>query len=165
MDDVVMIRVEVPKGTRNKYEWDEEHQALVFDRRLFAAVTFPADYGEILETEGGDGDPLDAVVCLTEPTFPGCLVRARPIGVLWAIDADHGERDDKVVCVPVGDPAWSRLERSEDLPGDLAQEIEHFFTVYGDLQGKQLKIEGWGTHDDAERIIEDGWRRARDGDG
>ena len=161
MDDTVLVRVEVPKGTRNKYEWDEEHQALVFDRRLFAAVTFPADYGEVLDTLAEDGDPMDAIVCLTEPTFPGCLIRARPIGVLWAVDADHGGRDDKVVCVPEGDPAWSGLRRADELPGDLADEIAHFFTVYGDLQGKQLRLEGWGSHDDAAALIGRGRERAR----
>jgi inorganic pyrophosphatase len=161
MDDTVMVRVEVPKGTRNKYEWDEEHQALVFDRRLFAAVTFPADYGEILGTLAGDGDPMDVIVCLTEPTFPGCLIRSRPIGVLWAVDAENGDRDDKIVCIPSGDPAWTRHQQADDLPGDLADEIGHFFTVYGDLQGKQLELEGWGSHADAMDLIRRGRKRAQ----
>lgn len=161
MEDTVMVRVEVPKGTRNKYEWDEEQQALVFNRRLFAAVTFPADYGEIIGTLAEDGDPMDAIVCLTEPTFPGCLINAWPIGVLWAVDADDHDRDDKIVCVPTGDPAWSHLREAGDLPGDLAEEIKHFFTVYGDLQDKQLDLQGWGSHDDAMELVERGRTRAR----
>ena len=160
MDDTVMIRVEVPKGTRNKYEWDEELQALVFDRRLFAAVTFPGDYGEIVGTLAEDGDPMDALVCLTEPTFPGCIIKARPVGVLWAVDESDEERDDKVICVPSGDPAWDTLGGIDDLPGNMADEITHFFDVYGDLRGKELHLDGFGSRAEAVELIDSGRERA-----
>ena len=163
MDDTVTVRVEIPKGTRNKYEWDEDLQAFVFDRRLFAAVTFPAEYGEIIGTLAEDDNPMDGMVCMTEPTFPGCLIRVRPVGVLWAVDAGNGERDDKIVCVPDGDPSWDHTSDVDDLPGALADEIAHFFTVYGDMQGKQLDLDGWGDRADAMRLIRRGRERAEHG--
>lgn len=165
MDETVMVRVEVPKGTRNKYEWDEERQALVFDRRLFAAVTFPTDYGEILDTLAEDGDPIDAIMCISESTFPGCLVQAKPIGVLLAVDSSDGDRDDKVLCVPDSDPAWADLDSVGDLPQNLADEIWHFFTIYGDFQNKKLELERWGTSDDALNLIREGQERFREREG
>ena len=158
----VKVVVEVPKGSRNKYEYNHETGAIELDRRLFAAVNYPTEYGFIPETKGGDGDELDALVCVTEPTFPGCMVPANPIGVLRMHDGER--RNSKVICVPLGDPAWSEIEDIGDLPGQLADEIVHFFDVYTDLEGQDWKIEGWASRPEAldeidrarERYREDG---------
>ena len=145
------VIVEVPKGSRNKYEYDEEDGVIELDRRLFSAVSFPTDYGFIPGTIGPQGDPLDALVCVTEPTFPGCRIKVKPIAL-------HKQRDDegpdpKVLCVPLNDPAWNHIEEVDDLPGQLKEEIDHFFTIYTDLEGQTVEIDGWGSRDAANEEI------------
>lgn len=159
-DDVVRVFVEIPKGSRNKYEWDEETGTIALDRRLFAAVSYPTDYGMIPETLAEDGDELDAMVALTEPTFPGCTIRVNPIALLRIKDQE--KRNDKVLTVPLTDPGWNTLEKLDDLPEQLAEEIMHFFEVYNDLEGGDWEIEGWGSRDDAVEHIEQARRRHRD---
>ena len=122
--------IEIPRGSRNKYEVDHESGLIRLDRTLFTATQYPADYGFVPETLGEDGDPLDALVLVQEPTFPGCLIRSRPIGMFRMTDEKGG--DDKVLCVPAGDPRQEHLRDLEDLPEFDRLEIEHFFT---DLQG------------------------------
>ena len=161
-DPPVTVIVEVPKGSRNKYEYNHETGRMELDRRLFAAVNYPTEYGFIPETEGEDGDELDALVCVTEPTFPGCAVPANPIGVLRMHDGER--RNSKVICVPLGDPMWNTVEDIGDLPGELADEITHFFDVYTDLEGQDWKIEGWGSRVEAIEEI-DAARDRRRGDG
>src|ERR1700710_2032282 len=124
-DETLHIVVEIPKGSRNKYEWDEELQAIKLDRYLFSSVVYPTDYGFVPGTWAGDDDPLDAMVCVTEPPFPGCLIEVKPIA-LFRMSDEHGE-DAKVLCVPCNDPNWNTLDGLEDLPHRLAEEIEHFF--------------------------------------
>lgn len=136
----VEIVVEVPKGSRNKYEIDHATGVIRLDRQLFTATRYPADYGFIPDTLAEDGDPLDVLVLLDEPTFPGCRVRCRPIGVLWMSD-EHG-KDAKVLAVP-DDPraGWRDLG---DLPDHLLREIQHFFDVYKDLEpGKRTEVGRW----------------------
>jgi inorganic pyrophosphatase len=135
------VRIEIPKGSRNKYEWDAELGAIKLDRFLFSSVVYPTDYGYIPDTCAADGDPLDAMVCVSEPTFPGCMICVRPIAVLRMRD-DQG-RDDKIVCVPEADPNWNTIERLDDLPAQLQDEILHFFSIYKDLEEKKVSIEGW----------------------
>ena len=106
MTEILCI-VEIPKGSRNKYEWSEEHGRFLLDRFLSSSVVFPTDYGFVPGTDGGDGDPLDVLVAVSEPTFTGCGVLAEPVGVLWL--HDQGEREPKVVCVPHEDPNWNRI--------------------------------------------------------
>jgi inorganic pyrophosphatase len=123
--------VEIPKGSRNKYEYDPELSAIRLDRFVSASVVYPTDYGFIPETLSLDGDALDVLVCVSEPTFPGCVVLARPIALLEMED-EHGI-DPHVLSVPIADPGWNQLERFEDLPTQLVAEIGHFFAVYKDL--------------------------------
>ena len=151
-DPPLKVLVEVPKGSRNKYEYNHEDDAMELDRRLFAAVNYPTEYGFIPGTEAEDGDELDALVAVTEPTFPGCRVAVNPVGVLRMHD---GERwNSKILCVPVGDPAWNGVEDIGDLPEELADEIAHFFDSYSDLEGTDWKIDGWGSRPEAIKEIE-----------
>lgn len=124
--------VEIPRGSRNKYEMDKERGVIRLDRRLFSATVYPADYGFIPETLGEDGDPLDALVLLDDPTFPGCWVTARPVGVFW-MDDDKGP-DAKILCVPAGDPRWEHVADMADVPALMVAEIEHFFEMYKTLE-------------------------------
>ncbi len=139
---IVEVFVEIPKGSRNKYEWNHHTRRLRLDRMLFSAVQYPGDYGFILDTFGGDGDPLDAMVILGEPTFPGCTITGRVFGVFWMTD-DKG-RDSKILCVPDSDPRWSHVGDVHDVPGHLLAEIEHFFSIYKDLERKKVVTEGFG---------------------
>ncbi len=156
----VLVFVEIPSGSRNKYEVDKETGTIVLDRMLFTSTRYPADYGYIEGTLGGDTDPLDALVFTGEPTFPGCRIRARPVG-LFRMRDEKGP-DEKVLCVPLRDPMWSHVQELEDLPVALRAEVEHFFTVYGDLEEKKVGTEGFGGRDEAERVIDEARRRAED---
>src|SRR5579862_6659057 len=134
--------VEIPKGARNKYEYDPELGGIKFDRLLMSAATYPTDYGYLRDTLGQDGDPLDALVCLHEPTFAGCLIPVKPVGMFKMRD-EHGI-DDKIICVPLNDPYWNHYEEAAELPELLLAEIEQFFSIYKDLEpGKQVDIDGW----------------------
>ena len=146
-DEPLICFVEIPKGSRNKYEFDHEAGAIKLDRFLFSSMVYPTDYGFIPETHAADGDPLDAMVCVSEPTFPGCVIDVKPIA-LFRMEDDKGV-DDKVLCVPLQDPAWNHLEELDDLPDQLRQEIAHFFSVYKDLERKKVKVDGWYSREDA----------------
>ncbi len=150
--DVLYVRVEIPKGSRNKYEYDEVLDAIKLDRYLFSSVVYPTDYGFIPGTWALDDDPLDAMVCVTEPTFPGCMIPVKPIALFRMAD-DHGE-DAKILCVPLQDPNWNTLESLDDLPGRLQIEIEHFFSIYKQPEGKQVTVDGWYSREDALEEIE-----------
>lgn len=147
----VDVFVEIPRGSRNKYEYDHERNIFRLDRMLFSAVHYPSDYGFIVDTLGEDGDPLDALVLLWEPTFPGCLIEAKPIGVFKMWDEKGG--DEKILCVPVNDPHWNHLEKLGDVPPHLLAEITHFFSVYKDLEQKKVGVEGWEDRETAVRVI------------
>jgi inorganic pyrophosphatase len=142
MAEVIDVFVEIPRGSRNKYEYDHDKHVLRLDRRLFTATAYPADYGFIPDTLSEDGDPLDALVILEEPTFPGCWVTARPVGVFWMTD-DKGP-DAKIICVPDRDPRWGEVTELEHLPAFLTDEIGHFFEVYKALEpDKHSDVRGW----------------------
>jgi inorganic pyrophosphatase len=149
MNDVVFI--EIPQGSRNKYEFDVELGAIVLDRRLFTSMSYPADYGFVENTLAEDGDPLDALVLVGEPTFPGCRIRVRAIGVFHM--EDEKGPDDKVICVPLSEPSWTRATDIHDVPSELRNEIEHFFQVYKDLEGAAVTTRGFGNRADAEAVI------------
>ena len=155
----VLVLVEIPGGSRNKYEVDKETGTIVLDRMLFTSTRYPADYGYIEGTLGEDGDPLDALVLVGEPTFPGCRIRARPVGLFRM--RDEKGRDEKVLCVPLRDPMWSHVWELEDVPPPLRAEIEHFFTVYGDLEEKKVGTEGFGDREEAIRVIAAARERAQ----
>ena len=153
--------VEIPKGSRNKYEYDARLQRLVLDRTLYASVVYPCDYGFLLETLGEDGDPLDALVLVQEPTFPGCLIRSRAIGMFRMKDEKGG--DDKVLCVPSDDPRQEHLRDIHHLPEFDRMEIQHFFEIYKDLEpGKSVEGAMWVGRADAEREIKASYQRAKD---
>jgi inorganic pyrophosphatase len=156
-DGAFVAFIEIPKGSRNKYEYDHELDALVLDRFLFSSMVYPTDYGFIPETLGLDGDPLDVIVCVSEPTFPGCRIKVKPIA-LFKMEDDQGI-DDKVLCVPLSDPAWSTLGTLEDIPDQLRNEIEHFFSVYKDLERKKVTVDGWYSREDAIEEIREARKR------
>ncbi len=147
------VLVEIPKGSRNKYEVDHETGRIRLDRTLFTSTQYPADYGYIENTLGLDGDPLDALVLLIgEPTFPGCLIKCRAIGMYRMTDEAGG--DDKVLCVPSADPRLEHMRDINHLPKFDRLEIEHFFTVYKDLEpGKSVEGANWVGRGDAETEI------------
>jgi inorganic pyrophosphatase len=147
------VIVEIPKGQRNKYEMDHATGRIRLDRMLFTATRYPADYGFVEGTLGRDEDPLDALVLVEEPTFPGCLVRARPIG-MFAMTDEKGP-DDKIVSVPIGDPRQQRRQDLGDIPEFERLEIQHFFEVYKDLEpGKSVEGASWCDRAEAEAEIE-----------
>lgn len=150
------VVVEVPKGSRNKYEMDLTIGQIRLDRPLYSSVRYPADYGFIIDTLGGDGDPLDALVLVEEPTFPGCRIRCRAIGVLRT--RDQKGHDPKVLALPTFDVReWADMV---DVPKDLRDEIEHFFSIYKDLDPDKFShVEGWSGRAHAEREIEDARKR------
>jgi inorganic pyrophosphatase len=138
----IFVVVEIPRGSRNKYEVDHDSGEIFLDRRLFTATTYPADYGFVPDTLGEDGDPLDALVLLEDPTFPGCWVEARPVGMMSM--QDEAGADAKILCVPPKEPRWRGVEDLGDLPRELLAEIEHFFEVYKALEpGKEAHTRGW----------------------
>ena len=159
-DEPLTCVVEIPKGSRNKYEFDHELGGIKLDRFLFSSVVYPTDYGFIPDTLGQDGDPLDAMVCVSEPTFPGCRIAVKPIA-LFRMEDEAGI-DDKVLCVPISDPAWNQLETLEDLSDQLRDEIAHFFSIYKDLEQKAVKVDGWYSREDALNEIESSRKRFRE---
>ena len=161
-DPPLHVLVEIPKGSRNKYEWDEELQAIKLDRFLFSSVVYPTDYGFIPETCAADGDELDAMVCVTEPTFPGCIIPVKAVGIFRM--TDDGAQDDKVVCVPHHDPNWSVVDELEDLPESLRNEIEHFFSIYKQPEKKTVEVQGWYPREEALEEIRKARARVADGD-
>jgi inorganic pyrophosphatase len=153
----VNVMVEIPKGSRNKYEYDSKRGVIKFDRMLFSAMHYPSDYGFITDTLAEDGDPLDALVLVWEPTFPGCMIEARPVG-LFRMRDEKGP-DAKILCIPLGDPMWNHIRTLDDVPPHLLKEIEHFFRVYKDLEEKKTGIEGWEGLDSALKDIKEAQER------
>jgi inorganic pyrophosphatase len=142
-DEILRCVVEIPKGSRNKYEYDAELGAIKLDRFLSASVVYPTDYGFVPETLAPDGDPLDVLVCVSEPTFPGCVVITKVVG-LFKMEDEKGP-DDHVVCVPLHDPGWNAMSDLHDLPEQLRAEIGHFFSIYKDLDpDRHSQVNGWG---------------------
>ncbi len=154
------VMIEIPKGSRNKYEYDHARKAFKFDRMLFSAVHYPSDYGFVLDTLAEDGDPLDALVLVWEPTFPGCLIEVKPIGLfkMW----DEKGPDEKVLCVPLSDPTWNYLEKLADVPPHLLKEIEQFFRTYKQLENKKTGVEGWEDRASAVQAIQKAQQRHRE---
>jgi inorganic pyrophosphatase len=149
----IHVVIEIPRGSRNKYEIDHGTGRVFLDRRLFTATTYPADYGFIPDTLGGDGDPLDALVLLEDPTFPGVWVEAKPVGLLWM--QDEAGPDAKILCVPPTEPRWKGVDDLKDLPEELLEEIKHFFDVYKTLEpGKASHTAGFEGRKAAWREIE-----------
>lgn len=139
--DIVNVIVEIPRGSRNKYEMHKETGAMKLDRVLYAAVHYPGDYGFIPQTYYDDGDPLDVLVMTNAPTFPGCIVEARPVGIFHLID--KGEADDKILAVLEHDPFFADIKDYRELPAHFLREVTHFFSVYKQLEGHTTESKGW----------------------
>jgi inorganic pyrophosphatase len=147
------VVIEIPRGSRNKYEVDHETGRVYLDRVLFTPFVYPTDYGFFENTLGGDGDPLDALVLLEFPLFPGVGVKVRPVAML--VMEDDGGVDEKVLCVQDTDPRWQHIQDLKDVPKQTLDEIEHFFTRYKDLEpGKWVKIQGWADKEATQKVID-----------
>lgn len=151
------VVVEIPRGSRNKYELNKETGLFALDRVLYSAVHYPGDYGFFPRTYAEDDDPLDALVIVTVPTFPGCAIRVRPVGLFRM--RDRGEMDEKILCVPAADPIYEDYRTLSDVPHHYLREVEHFFQVYKDLEGVRVQPLGWDDADAALRAISDALER------
>ena len=156
----VVVFVEIPGGSRNKYEVDAGTGAIFLDRRLFTSMSYPADYGFIEGTLGDDEDPLDALVLVGDPTFPGCRIHARPVGVFYM--TDEKGRDEKIICVADRDTVWGHVHDIHDIQPEFRDEIEHFFSVYKDLEEKKTEVRGFGNRAKAVEVIDEARRRLSD---
>jgi inorganic pyrophosphatase len=145
------VLIEIPKGSRNKYEYDKGRGVIRLDRMLFSSVHYPCDYGFIPETLAEDDDPLDALVLVWEPTFPGCIIDVRPVGMLRM--KDEKGVDEKVLCVPLNDPLWNHVHSLDDVPPHLLKEIDNFFSIYKELEGKKTKTKGWEGLQETQQTI------------
>jgi inorganic pyrophosphatase len=145
---LINVLIEITGGSKNKYEYDKDLQAFALDRVLYSSVKYPYDYGFIPNTLALDGDPLDGMVMMDEPTFPGCIIAARPIGMLKMIDG--GDRDEKILCVPDKDPRYAHVKSIKDIAPHRLDEIEEFFKTYKNLEKKVTEISGW---DDVDRVL------------
>ncbi|NLO90277.1 MAG: inorganic diphosphatase [Clostridia bacterium] len=158
-DFTIEVFVEIPRGSNNKYEFDKEKGLFRLDRVLYSPVFYPADYGFIPDTLADDGDPLDAMVMTTFPTFPGCLIKARIIGMF--IMEDEKGKDEKILGVPVHDPRFDNIKSLEDLEQHILKEFEHFFSVYKNLEGKEVIVRGWADKEEAMKTIEKAKQKAK----
>jgi inorganic pyrophosphatase len=156
MTETIDVIIEIPQGSRNKYEYDHVSHTIRLDRVLHSSVHYPTDYGFLPDTLSKDGDPLDVLVLVHNPTFPGCQVPVRPIGVLRMHD-DKGE-DEKILAVPVGDPRFDDIFDLPDLPVHWLREIENFFATYKLLEEKDTELHGWDGAEAARTVIEEACR-------
>lgn len=160
LPDSFNVVVEIPSGSQNKYEYDADLGAFKLDRVLFSPMHYPGDYGFVPQTLFTDGDPVDALVLVTFPTYPGIIVEVRPIGVLEFID--DGEEDHKLLCVPVNDIRYSTVNTMKDIAEPYLNEIAHFFKVYKELEGKTVDVKGWHGVDEAKKILLESIERYKD---
>jgi inorganic pyrophosphatase len=149
---IINVLIEIPGGSKNKYEFDKELNAFALDRVLSSSVKYPYDYGFIPNTLADDGDPLDGMVMMDEPTFPGCIIAARPIGFLEMIDG--GDRDEKILCVPAKDPRYANVNSLKDVPHHRLEEIAEFFRTYKNLEKKVTQILGWQDVDKVAPLVQ-----------
>jgi inorganic pyrophosphatase len=152
-DGSINALIEIPRGSRNKYEYDEDLGVIALDRTLYSAVHFPTDYGFVPGTRASDGDPLDVLVMLEESVFPGCLVRVRLLGVLGIRQGDEPP-EQKLLAVPVEEPRFAEYHDIADVPKHLLEEIEHFFEVYKQLEGDTIGSLGWEGKERAEAALD-----------
>ena len=149
---VIYVVVEIPKKSRNKYEYDEKGGFVKLDRVLFSSLHYPGDYGFVPQTLHDDGDPLDVLVMTNEPTFSGCVIEARPLGVFHLVD--RGKLDDKILAVPHTDPIFNDYRTLDDVPTHFLDEMAHFFSVYKDLESGDVEGKGWDGIEQAYKEIE-----------
>jgi inorganic pyrophosphatase len=149
--EVVRMIVEIPKNSANKFEYDGKLGVFRLDRALYSPMHYPGDYGFIPGTLAEDGDPLDVLTLVTEPSFTGCLIEVRPVGVLYMVDKQ--EHDQKILAVPNNNPRYDSIHTIDQIFPHLKREIEHFFTIYKELQGSKAEMNGWGGPKEARRLI------------
>ena len=149
--DAINAIVEIPGGSRNKYEYNKELDIFAFDRALHSATFYPGEYGFVPRTLALDGDPLDVLVLISEPTFSGCLISVRPIGILGMIDG--GEPDDKVLAVPVSDPEYREVNEYTQISPHVLRKIQNFFATYKILEGKETQVGDWRDAAAAKRAV------------
>lgn len=150
--EVINVVIEIPRFSSNKYEYDEKLKSIKLDRVLYSPLFYPWDYGFLPQTKYLDGDPVDALILITHPTFPGIVVEAQPIGVLRMTDS--GLPDEKLLCVASKDPRFNNREHLDDLHSHTLDEILHFFEIYKQLEKKNVEINGWLGREDAYEIVE-----------
>ena len=151
------VFIEIPRGSANKYEYDKKRRVFKLDRILFSSVHYPCDYGFIPDTLALDGDPLDVLVIISQPTFPGCLMDVRVVG-MCDMEDEKGQ-DEKILCVSKTDPRWNHIKSFEDVPPHILKEVEHFFSVYKDLEKGETSIKGWVSGDKVETVIKEAFDR------
>ncbi|BBL63011.1 MAG: inorganic diphosphatase [Methanobrevibacter arboriphilus] len=147
--EVINTVIEIPKGSRNKYEYDKDMEAFALDRVLYSSVVYPADYGFIPQTVYDDGDPMDIMVLMEQPTFPGCVIASKPIGIMGMIDG--GDKDYKILAVPVDDPKFKDINDISDVPSHILDEIAEFFKTYKNLEGKEVEVLNWDNAEMAKK--------------
>jgi inorganic pyrophosphatase len=150
---IINVLIEIPGGGKNKYEFDKDMNAFILDRVLFSSVKYPYDYGFVPNTLADDGDPLDGMVMMDEPTFPGCVIASRPICMLEMIDG--GDRDEKILCVPAEDPRYNHVKSMKDVAPHILDEIAEFFRSYKNLEKKETNILGWKDIDQVAPLVEE----------
>jgi len=143
--------VEIPKDSGNKYEYDSELGVFRLDRALYSPMHYPGDYGFIPGTLADDGDPLDVLALVEEPSFPGCLIEVRPVGILNMVDNE--EADQKIIAVPNRNPRYDEVHTMDQIFPHVRREIEHFFTIYKELEGKKTQMQGWGRPMEAREVV------------
>lgn len=151
MPEIVRMIVEIPKNSSNKFEYDGKYGVFRLDRTLYSSVHYPGDYGFIPGTLAEDNDPLDILTLVTEPSITGCMIMARPVGILNMIDGT--ERDQKILAVPTRNPRYEQVHTIDQVFPHVRREIEHFFTIYKELEGKRTIMEGWGGPKEARKAI------------
>ncbi len=149
----VNVIIEIPRLSQNKYELDPELGVMRLDRVLYSPLHYPADYGYVPQTKYLDGDPVDALVLISRPTFPGVVVDARPVGVLEM--RDGGQPDEKILCVAIHDPRFNPRHTIADMNPHTLAELVHFFEVYKALENKEVEILGWKDKEEAHRILQE----------
>lgn len=150
--EAVRVIVEIPKGSANKYEYDGELEVFRLNRTLYSPMHYPGDYGFIPGTLAEDGDPMDVLALVQAPSFTGCLFEVRPVGILYMVDQQ--EKDQKIIAVPRRDPRYDQIYTMDQIFPHVRREIEHFFTIYKELEGRATRMEGWGGPEEARRAIQ-----------
>lgn len=149
--ELVRMIVEIPKNSTNKYEYDGKLGVFRLDRALYSPMHYPGDYGFIPGTLAEDNDPMDVLVLVSEPSFTGCMIEVRPVGILNMVDAEEG--DQKVLAVPTRNPRYDQIHTMDQVFPHVRREIEHFFTIYKELEGRLTRMQGWGGPREARRAI------------
>jgi inorganic pyrophosphatase len=159
--DVVNMVVEIPRGGDNKYEYDKKLHVFRLDRKLYSPVHYPGDYGFIPGTLSEDGDPLDVLVLVDSPSFPGCVIEVRPIGVLEMLD--QGAKDEKILGVQTQNPRYRDIRNYSEIYPHVLREVDHFFAIYKNLEGKRTEMIGWHNAHHARKVISESLERFRVG--